>query len=36
MGELDAWMDENYIRSVFSQATGDIVNVKIIRDKSTR
>ncbi|CAG8550839.1 13981_t:CDS:2 [Acaulospora morrowiae] len=34
MGELEPWMDENYIRTVWYQL-GENVNVKFIRDKFT-
>ncbi|KAG9297569.1 hypothetical protein G9A89_007644 [Geosiphon pyriformis] len=34
MGELEPWMDENYIRTVWYQL-GEQVNVKFIRDKFT-
>ena len=32
MGEIDTWMDENYLYSLFS-ATHTVTGVKIIRDK---
>lgn len=32
MGELDPWMDENFVRSVWYNM-GESVNVKMIRDK---
>ncbi|KAM9881559.1 RNA recognition domain-containing protein [Verticillium dahliae] len=35
MGELEPWMDENFIKGVFATATGEQVNVKVIRDKSS-
>ncbi|CAG8467653.1 10221_t:CDS:2 [Diversispora eburnea] len=34
MGELEPWMDENYVRQVWYQL-GENVNVKFIRDKFT-
>jgi hypothetical protein len=34
MGDLDAWMDENYVRQIWQQY-GEQVNVKVIRDKFT-
>ncbi|KAK7734793.1 hypothetical protein SLS63_004213 [Diaporthe eres] len=35
MGELDSWMDEQFIKSLYQNQTGDNVNVKIIRDRGT-
>jgi hypothetical protein len=35
MGELEPWMDENFIKGVFLSATGETVNVKVIRDKNS-
>lgn len=35
MGELEPWMDENFIKGVFLTATGEPVNVKVIRDKTS-
>lgn len=32
MGDIDKWMDENFVFSLFAH-TGELVNVKIIRDK---
>lgn len=32
MGELEPWIDENYIRNIWHQM-GEQVNVKMIRDK---
>lgn len=32
MGELEPWIDENFIRQVWSNY-GEAVNVKMIRDK---
>lgn len=32
MGELEPWIDENFIRSVWF-GMGETVNVKMIRDK---
>lgn len=34
MGDIDGWMDENFIYSLFAH-TGEVVNVKLIRDKQT-
>jgi hypothetical protein len=33
MGELAGWMDENFIRTIFSSAMNENVQVKIIRDR---
>jgi len=33
MGDIDKWMDENFIYSLFAH-TGELVNVKIVRDKA--
>ena len=35
MGELEPWMDENFIKGVFLSATTETVNVKVIRDKNS-
>ena len=39
MGELEPWMDENFINGVLihlsHQATTETVNVKVIRDKNS-
>lgn len=35
MGELEPWMDENFIKGVFLSASGEAVNVKVIRDKNS-
>jgi hypothetical protein len=35
MGELEPWMDENFIKGVFLSAAGENVNVKVIRDKNS-
>lgn len=35
MGELDNWMDEQFIKTLFQNQTGDAVNVKIIRDRNS-
>jgi len=34
IGDLDQWMDENYLYTLFSYAQ-DLLNVKVIRDKQT-
>merc|ERR1712000_657789 len=35
MGELEPWMDENFIKGVFMPTTAEQVNVKVIRDKNS-
>jgi len=35
MGELEPWMDENFIKGVFMSTTAEQVNVKVIRDKNS-
>lgn len=35
MGELEPWMDENFIKGVFLSTSGETVNVKVIRDKNS-
>lgn len=35
MGDLDTWMDEAFVKTLFSNSTGDPVNVKIIRDRNS-
>lgn len=35
MGDLDNWMDENFIKGAFGAAMGDQVSVKIIRDRQS-
>lgn len=35
MGELEAWMDENFVKNVFSTVSGETVNVKVIRDRAS-
>ncbi|KAK8527244.1 hypothetical protein V6N13_085090 [Hibiscus sabdariffa] len=34
IGDLQPWMDENYLLSIFSQ-TGEVVSAKVIRNKQT-
>ena len=34
MGELEPWMDDNYVRQIWYQY-GENVSVKVIRDKFT-
>lgn len=35
MGELEPWMDENFVKNVFSTVSGENVNVKVIRDRAS-
>ncbi|CAH0031370.1 unnamed protein product [Clonostachys rhizophaga] len=35
MGELEPWMDENFIKGVFLSSAAESVNVKVIRDKNS-
>ncbi|GKU04254.1 unnamed protein product [Fusarium langsethiae] len=35
MGELEPWMDENFIKGVFLSSAHENVNVKVIRDKNS-
>ncbi|EFW99953.1 mRNA-binding post-transcriptional regulator [Grosmannia clavigera kw1407] len=35
MGELEPWMDENFVKNVFSTVSGEAVNVKVIRDRAS-
>ena len=35
MGELEPWMDETFIKNVFSTVSGETVNVKVIRDRAS-
>ncbi|CAH0050546.1 unnamed protein product [Clonostachys solani] len=35
MGELEPWMDENFIKGVFLSSAAEAVNVKVIRDKNS-
>lgn len=34
IGDIEAWMDENYLNSLFA-STGAVVGSKIIRDRNT-
>lgn len=34
MGDIEHWMDENYISSLYNH-TGGLASVKVIRDKNT-
>lgn len=33
MGELAGWMDENFVRNIFTTSMSENVQVKIIRDR---
>lgn len=35
MGELEPWMDEGFVKNVFSTVAGEDVNVKVIRDRNS-
>ncbi|KAK4226836.1 putative RNA-binding protein [Podospora fimiseda] len=35
MGEMEGWMDENFIKNVFSTVANESVQVKVIRDRSS-
>ncbi|OAA53924.1 mRNA-binding post-transcriptional regulator [Niveomyces insectorum RCEF 264] len=35
MGELEPWMDENFVKNVFTTVSGENVNVKVIRDRAS-
>jgi hypothetical protein len=35
MGELEPWMDENFIKGVWVTVAGENVQVKVIRDKNS-
>ncbi|KAH8845420.1 hypothetical protein MCOR27_007737 [Pyricularia oryzae] len=35
MGELEPWMDENFIKQIWSTVCGETVNVKVIRDRQS-
>ncbi|KAK4167126.1 mrna binding post-transcriptional regulator [Cladorrhinum sp. PSN259] len=35
MGEMEGWMDENFIKNVFSSVAGEQVQVKVIRDRNS-
>ncbi len=35
MGELEPWMDENFIKQIFTTVAGEAVNVKVIRDRNS-
>ena len=35
MGEMEGWMDENFVKNVFSTVLGESVQVKVIRDRNS-
>ncbi|KAK4454531.1 mrna binding post-transcriptional regulator [Podospora aff. communis PSN243] len=35
MGEMEGWMDENFVKNVFSTVLGENVQVKVIRDRNS-
>lgn len=35
MGEMEGWMDENFIKNVFQTVLGENVQVKVIRDRNS-
>ncbi|KAK4672764.1 hypothetical protein QC763_105920 [Podospora pseudopauciseta] len=35
MGEMEPWMDENFIKNVFSNTSAENVQVKVIRDRNS-
>ncbi|CCC07889.1 unnamed protein product [Sordaria macrospora k-hell] len=35
MGEMEGWMDENFIKNVFTTVLGENVQVKVIRDRNS-
>lgn len=35
MGELEPWMDEHFVKNVFTTVSGENVNVKVIRDRAS-
>lgn len=35
MGEMEGWMDENFIKNIFSTVIGENVQVKVIRDRNS-
>lgn len=35
MGELEPWMDENFVKNIYSTVSGENVNVKVIRDRNS-
>ncbi|KAK3362359.1 hypothetical protein B0T25DRAFT_512585 [Lasiosphaeria hispida] len=35
MGEMEGWMDENFVKNIFSTVLGENVQVKVIRDRNS-
>jgi hypothetical protein len=35
MGEMEPWMDENFIKQVYQSVLNEAVQVKVIRDRSS-
>jgi hypothetical protein len=35
MGEMEGWMDETFIKNIFSSIIGEDVQVKVIRDRNS-
>jgi hypothetical protein len=35
MGEMEPWMDENFVKNVFQTLLGEQVQVKVIRDRNS-
>ena len=35
MGEMEGWMDENFIKNIYSSVLAENVQVKIIRDRNS-
>ena len=35
MGEMEGWMDENFVKNLFNTVLGEAVQVKVIRDRNS-
>jgi hypothetical protein len=35
MGEMEGWMDENFIKNIFQTVLAEGVQVKVIRDRNS-
>jgi len=35
MGEMEGWMDETFVKGIFSTILGETVQVKVIRDRNS-
>jgi len=35
MGEMEPWMDENFIKQIYQTVLGENVQVKVIRDRNS-